>query len=243
VTAPADELGLPCEAGSPLASSPIEIVAAGGAGDMARLIRRADISRSGLEVVMSEHRLVLDAFADARRTWDDLVTLQPDVVAGSGNLKEADLVELENRVEAHRMAVDTLADALETEPPDVSRNARSAGAEPAISGGSGIRGNGGNSRISGVSGISNRESADQEAEERQHLRPIDEVSAEPEDAAGRVGEQPLEDHRDRHTSHKAGSRSIAQKEAESRYPDHSMPPSKKVAGAFGKEPKGPATHD
>jgi hypothetical protein len=240
VTAPADELGLPCEAGSPLAGSPIEIVAADGAGDMARLIRRADISRSGLEVVMSEHRLVLDAFADARRTWDDLVTLQPDVVAGSGNLKEADLVELENRVEAHRMAVDTLADALETEPPDVSRNARSAVAEPAISGGSG---NGGTSRISGVSGISNRESADQEAEERQHLRPIDEVSAEPEDAAGRVGEQPLEDHRDRHTSHKAGSRSIAQKEAESRYPDHSMPPSKKVAGAFGKEPKGPATHD
>jgi hypothetical protein len=179
---------------------------------------------------MSEHRVVLDAFADARRTWDDLVGLQPDVVAGSGNLKEEDLVELENRVEAHRMAVDTLADALETEPPDASRNARSGIAARAIS-----------SR--GSSGISNRESADQEAEERQHLPPIDEVSAEPEDAAGRVGEQPLEDNRDRHTSHKAGSRSIAQKEAESRYPDHSMPPSKKVAGAFGKEPKGPGTHD
>jgi hypothetical protein len=39
------------------------------------------------------------------------------------------------------------------------------------------------------------------------------------------------------TSHKAGSRSIAQKEAESRYHDRSMPASRKVAGAFGKEPK------
>ena len=31
---------------------------------------------------------------------------------------------------------------------------------------------------------------------------------------------------------------IAQKEAESRYPDRSMPASRKVAGAFGKEPRG-----
>jgi hypothetical protein len=56
-------------------------------------------------------------------------------------------------------------------------------------------------------------------------------------ASGRVGEQPLDDIRDRHTSHKAGSRSIAQKEAASRYADRSMPASRKVAGAFGKEPK------
>jgi hypothetical protein len=186
---------------------------------------------SRLEVVMSEHRVLLDAFADARRTWDDLVGLQPDVVAGSGNLKESGLVELENRVEAHRVAVDTLADALDTEPPARSKDNPSGAQERGLSG------------PSGISGISNRESADQEAEERKHLPPIDEVSAEPEDAAGRVGEQPLEDNRDRHTSHKAGSRSIAQKEAESRYPDHSMPPSRKVAGAFGKEPKGPSTHD
>lgn len=61
-------------------------------------------------------------------------------------------------------------------------------------------------------------------------------SPPPEDAAGRVGEQPLEDLRDRHTSHKAGSRSIAQKEAGSRYPDRSMPAARKVEGAFGKEP-------
>ena len=65
---------------------------------------------------MNNHRLLLDAFAEARRTWDDLVSLQPDVMVGSGSMKEADLAELESRVEAHREAIDTLADALETEP-------------------------------------------------------------------------------------------------------------------------------
>lgn len=93
------------------------------------------------------------------------------------------------------------------------------------------------------SGISNRESAREENEERQAHPPLDPSSPPPEDAAGRVGEQPLEDLRDRHTSHKAGSRSIAQKEDESRYPDRSMPPSRKVAGAFGKEPGGPSKRD
>ena len=65
---------------------------------------------------MREHQMVLDAFADTRRTWDELVSLQPDVIAGSGTLSEADLVELEWRVEAHRASIDMLADALETEP-------------------------------------------------------------------------------------------------------------------------------
>jgi hypothetical protein len=85
-------------------------------------------------------------------------------------------------------------------------------------------------------GISNRESATEEAKGREEHPPIAVGSPEPEDAAGRIGEEPLEDSRDRHTSHKAGSRSIAQKEAGSRYPDRSMPSSRKVAGAFGKEP-------
>jgi len=85
-------------------------------------------------------------------------------------------------------------------------------------------------------GISNRESAAEEATERREYPPVDTSSPPPEDAAGRVGEQPLEDDRDRQTSHKAGSRSIAQKESEARYPDRSMPASRKVAGAFGKEP-------
>lgn len=85
-------------------------------------------------------------------------------------------------------------------------------------------------------GISNRESADEEARERLEHPPVDPSPPPPEDAAGRVGEEPLQDLRDRHTSHKAGSRSIAQKEEESRYPDRSMPSARKVAGAFGKEP-------
>ena len=88
-------------------------------------------------------------------------------------------------------------------------------------------------------GISNRESEAEEAREREEFPPIDPRSPEPQDAAGRVGEQPLTDLSDRHTSHKAGSRSIAQKEAESKYPDRSMPATHKVDGAFGKEPKAP----
>ena len=89
-------------------------------------------------------------------------------------------------------------------------------------------------------GISNREDAPEEARERQEFPPVDTASPAPQDAAGRSGEQPLEDMRDRHTSHKAGSRSIAQKESESRYPDRSMPATRKVDGAFGKEPAFPA---
>jgi hypothetical protein len=89
-------------------------------------------------------------------------------------------------------------------------------------------------------GISNRESAIEEAEERDEYPSLDTESPAPQDAAGRVGEQPLSATRDRQTSHKAGSRSIAQKQAGSRYPDSSMPASRKVAGAFGKEPTGSA---
>ena len=85
-------------------------------------------------------------------------------------------------------------------------------------------------------GISNRESDIEEARERQEHPPLNTGSPPPEDAAGHVGEEPLADRRDRHTSHKAGSRSIAQKEAESKYADRSMPASRKVGGAFGKEP-------
>jgi hypothetical protein len=92
-------------------------------------------------------------------------------------------------------------------------------------------------------GISNRESGQEEARERQEHPPLDPSSPPPQDAAGRVGEEPLEDLSDRHTSHKAGSRSIAQKEDNARYPDRSMPPSRKVPGAFGKEPDGPSKRD
>jgi hypothetical protein len=86
-------------------------------------------------------------------------------------------------------------------------------------------------------GISNRESPADEAAERSAHPPVDVSSPPPQDAAGRVGEQPLDDIADRHTSHKAGSRSIAQKEADSRYTDRSAPSTHKVDGAFGKEPQ------
>lgn len=87
-------------------------------------------------------------------------------------------------------------------------------------------------------GISNRETFVEEQQERMERPPIRPDAAPPEqDAAGRVGEQPLDDRHDRHTSHKAGSRSIAQKEAESKYADRSHPSSHKVAGADGKEPQ------
>ena len=87
-------------------------------------------------------------------------------------------------------------------------------------------------------GISNRESAAEERDERREF-PATSPDAPPveRDAAGRAGEQPLDDTRDRHTSHKAGSKSIAQKEAESKYADRSHPSSHKVAGADGREPE------
>jgi hypothetical protein len=85
-------------------------------------------------------------------------------------------------------------------------------------------------------GISNRESPREEQMEREKFPSVQEGSPPPQDAAGRTGEDPLQDNRDRHTSHKGGSRSIAQKESESKYADRSMPASRKVAGAFGREP-------
>ena len=49
---------------------------------------------------------------------------------------------------------------------------------------------------------------------------------------------------DRQTSHKAGSRSIAQKESGVlKYPDRSAPNTRKVAGAFGREGAPPAERD
>ena len=87
-------------------------------------------------------------------------------------------------------------------------------------------------------GISNRETGAEENQERREF-PSTAPDSPPEvrDAAGRRGEQPLDDTSDRHTSHKAGSRSIAQKEAESKYADRGHPASHKVAGAFGEEPE------
>jgi len=87
-------------------------------------------------------------------------------------------------------------------------------------------------------GISNRESGDREARERKRHPPVV-AESPPEDPADRTAEEPETDTRNRHTSHKVGSRSIAQKEAESKYTDRPMPASRKVAGAFGRESGAP----
>jgi hypothetical protein len=86
-------------------------------------------------------------------------------------------------------------------------------------------------------GISNRETPAEEEKERHEHPPKNTGSPEPQDAAGRVGEEPMTEVPNRHTSHKAGVRSIAQKEGDTRYPDRGMPATHQKAGAFGKEPK------
>jgi hypothetical protein len=92
-------------------------------------------------------------------------------------------------------------------------------------------------------GISNRETPEEEAQEREEFPPVDPSDPPPQDAAGRVGDNPRGDTDGRQTSHKAGARSVAQKESTARYPDRSMPQSRKVAGAFGEEPGGPDERD
>jgi hypothetical protein len=64
---------------------------------------------------IAEHPILLDAFAEARRTWDELVAVQPDVMAAGGNLDAGSLAEFERRVGAHREAMDLLADAFEAD--------------------------------------------------------------------------------------------------------------------------------
>jgi hypothetical protein len=87
-------------------------------------------------------------------------------------------------------------------------------------------------------GISNRETPEQEARERREHPPENGKPKPAEDVAGRTDAEPAADPIPAdQTSHKAGSRSIAQKEAGSRYPDRGAPATKKVDGAFGKEPQ------
>ncbi len=71
---------------------------------------------------MNDHRALLDAFADARRSWDDLVAMQPDIYAGAGNLQGLDLAEMARRVEAHQTAIDALSEALEPDRSDPADN-------------------------------------------------------------------------------------------------------------------------
>jgi hypothetical protein len=92
-------------------------------------------------------------------------------------------------------------------------------------------------------GISNRESPQAEAEERKSHPPIQESlerqeTAEGQDAAAEADQLEANASRDEQTSSKAGSRSMALKEAGTRYANRSMPATRKVAGAFGREQGG-----
>lgn len=60
-----------------------------------------------------DDRVLMDAFAEARRSWDELIGLQPDIYAGGGNFTRLDLADFARRVEAHREAMDVLADAIQ----------------------------------------------------------------------------------------------------------------------------------
>ena len=93
-------------------------------------------------------------------------------------------------------------------------------------------------RDSNEQGISNRETFSEEQQERMEYPPMrPDTPPVEQDARGEQGERDPANNEGRHTTHKAGSRSIAQKEAESKYADRSHPSSHKVAGADGKAPQ------
>jgi hypothetical protein len=60
-----------------------------------------------------EMSALLDAFAELRRTWDELVGLQPDILSASGLLSDGDLALLSERVSAHLVAAVALEDHIE----------------------------------------------------------------------------------------------------------------------------------
>ena len=71
---------------------------------------------------MEQDQVLMDAFAEARRSWDELITLQPDIYAGGGNFTRLDLADFARRVEAHREAMDVLADAIHSEASEQSES-------------------------------------------------------------------------------------------------------------------------
>ena len=56
---------------------------------------------------------LLDAFSEVRRTWDELVGLQPDILAAGAPLSDTDLALLSERVSAHVVASVALEDQIE----------------------------------------------------------------------------------------------------------------------------------
>jgi hypothetical protein len=86
-----------------------------------------------------------------------------------------------------------------------------------------------------ATGISNRESASEEAKERQEHPPLSPDPTRFDDAEGGTGELPLNDLAGEQTSRKSGLHSSAQKQEQPRDPERPVPPARPVAGAFGKE--------
>jgi hypothetical protein len=86
-----------------------------------------------------------------------------------------------------------------------------------------------------ATGISNRESASEEARERQEHPPLNQNHLRFDDAETGADELPLNDQNGEQSSRKSGLHSSAQKQEESRDPERPVPPSRPVAGAFGKE--------
>jgi hypothetical protein len=83
-------------------------------------------------------------------------------------------------------------------------------------------------------GISNRESAPEEAEERQQHPPRN------RDSSSESADQPSgqsDELSELQTSHKTGLHSTARKDAGSKYVDSAQPASRKAEGAFGMEPE------
>ncbi len=56
---------------------------------------------------------ILDAFAELRRTFDELVGLQPDILSANGPLSDLELAHLSERVSAHVVAAIALEDQIE----------------------------------------------------------------------------------------------------------------------------------
>ena len=64
-------------------------------------------------LMADELSALLDAFAELRRTWDELVGLQPDIISAGGPLSDEDLARLNERVSAHLVTAVALEDQIE----------------------------------------------------------------------------------------------------------------------------------
>jgi hypothetical protein len=84
-------------------------------------------------------------------------------------------------------------------------------------------------------GISNRESAEEEQQERERLPAAQDRSRSTDARGDDAGADRAVSTDNEQTSSKSGSRSSAQKAAESKYVNQPHPASEKVEGAFGRE--------